>query len=340
MRRPAWIIGARSGNTRRCSRTRRGRSRWIGIPDYLSTKLGAELARRDALPVIEVQHHHAHLAACMAENGVGLNAGPVLGIVLDGLGWGDDGTIWGGEVLLGDYRGCRRLACLRPVPMPGGAQAVREPWRNAFAQIDACVGWDRFVAAHGGSGFGRFLLGKPIAALRSMIERGVNAPLTSSCGRLFDAVAAAVGFCRDRALYEGQAAMMLEAAAEMGDVEPYPFGITEAGELMHLDPTPLWPVLLDDLAAGMPVGVVAARFHTGLAAGVARLVDLLGISAPVALSGGVFQNRLLLEQIMQRLTAQGHQVLTHRAVPANDGGLALGQAAIAAARMLSGNEGG
>jgi hydrogenase maturation protein HypF len=309
-------------------------------PDYLSTKLGAELAARDRLPVLGVQHHHAHLAACMVENGVARDAGPVLGIVLDGLGWGDDGTVWGGEILLGDYRGCRRLACLRPVPMPGGAQAIREPWRNAFAQIHAGLGWDRFVTAYGTTGFGRYLLDKPVAALRSMIQRGVNAPLTSSCGRLFDAVAAAAGFCRDRALYEGQAAMMLEAAAHTAETDPYPFGIAEAGELLHLDPAPLWPALLDDLAAGVSAGMVAARFHSGLAAAVVRLIDVLGISAPIALTGGVFQNRLLLEQVVQRLAAQGHRVLTHQAVPANDGGLALGQAAIAAARLLSGDEGG
>ena len=176
-----------------------------------------------------------------------------------------------------------------------------------------------------------------------MIARGVNAPLSSSCGRLFDAVAAAAGLCRDRALYEGQAAMMLEAAADSeaadDDRAAYPFAIAEAPSagLLHLDPAPMWPALLDDLAAGTPVPLIAARFHAGLAIGIARMVAALRVSGRVALSGGVFQNKLLLEQVMRRLTAQGLDVLTHRLVPANDGGLALGQAAVAAARLLAGD---
>ncbi len=313
-------------------------------PDYLSTKLGKELAAREGLPVIQVQHHHAHLAACMAENGLPLNTGPVLGIVLDGLGWGSDGTIWGGEFLLCDYRRFRRLACIKPVAMPGGAQATREPWRNALAQILASMEWSRFVASHSTTNLGRYLAERPVSLLASMIARGVNSPLASSCGRLFDAVAAAAGLCRDRALYEGQAAMMLEAAA-YGTVEPdqtaYKFTIAEAGDdgLLHLDAAPLWPVLLDDLAAGAPAPVIATRFHTGLAIAIVRTVGVLHARGPVALSGGVFQNRLLLEQVMGRLRAQGVEVLTHRAVPANDGGLALGQAVIASARAAGGHQG-
>ena len=301
-------------------------------PDYLSTKLGIELAARDALPVIEVQHHHAHLAACMAENGVALDAPPVLGIVLDGLGWGDDDTIWGGEFLLGDYRTFRRLAHLKPVAMPGGAQAIREPWRNTYAHIAAAIGWKRFIAEYGRTELAAYLADKPIATLETMIARGVNAPLASSAGRLFDAVAAAAGLCRDRARYEGEAAMMLEAAAGgtiANDDAAYDF----AGAGGVLDPAPLWPALLADLAATTPVGVIAARFHTGLAIAIARMVEALGVRGRVALSGGVFQNRLLLEQVIGRLAALGREILTHRAVPANDGGLAFGQAAIAAARL-------
>ena len=182
--------------------------------EYLSTKLGQEMAAQAALPIIEVQHHHAHIAACMAENGVTLDAGPVIGVALDGLGWGADGTIWGGEFLLADYRGFRRLACFKPVAMPGGAQASREPWRNAYAHIVAAMGWPDFSAKYGRTELGRYLNGKPLATIEGMIARRVNAPLASSCGRLFDAVAAVVGLCRDRVQYEGQAAMQLEALAE------------------------------------------------------------------------------------------------------------------------------
>jgi hydrogenase maturation protein HypF len=312
-------------------------------PDYLSSKHGGKIAAQDALPVIAVQHHHAHLAACLAENGVPFDTEPVLGIVLDGLGWGDDGTIWGGEFLRGNYRGFQRLACLKPVAMPGGAQAIREPWRNAYAHIAAALGWPNFTARYGHTAFAGYLAGKPVAVLDRMIARGVNAPMSSSCGRLFDAVAAAAGLCRDRALYEGQAAMMLEAAADSeaadDDLAAYKFAIAEApsADLLHLDSAPMWPVLLDERAAGTPVPLIAARFHAGLAIGIARMVAALHITGRVALSGGVFQNKLLLEQVMRRLTAQGLDVLTHRLVPANDGGLALGQAAVAAARLLAGD---
>ncbi len=307
-------------------------------PDYLSTRLGYELAAHEALPVIAVQHHHAHLAACMVENGLPLDTAPVLGIVLDGLGWGDDGTIWGGEFLLGDYRSFRRLACLKPVAMPGGAQAIREPWRNTCAQIAAAFGWPEFVDRYGSTELHGYLAGKPIHVLTQMIEHNVNAPLASSCGRLFDAVAAAVGLCRDRSLYEGQAAMMLEAAAN-DDSAAYPFAIVNAPDntMLHLDPAPMWQALLDDLAADAPVPTIAARFHDGLALGIARMVEAVGVTGRIALSGGVVQNRLLLDHLMRRLSALGLEVLTHRLVPPNDGGLALGQAAVAAARALAGD---
>jgi hydrogenase maturation protein HypF len=309
-----------------------------GHPDYLSTKLGRALAAADALPVVQVQHHHAHLAACMVENAVPLDAGPVLGIILDGLGWGSDGTIWGGEFLLGDYRRFHRLACLKPVAMPGGAQAIREPWRNTLAHILAGLGWASFTARYGETALGRSLADKPVRQLAAMIERDVNTPRASSCGRLFDAVAAALGLCGDLVQYEGQAAMTLEAAAaDVADLA-YPFAIVDA-PMPQLDPAPMWRALFDDLAAANPVPVIAARFHAGLARAIADMVRVLRVNGPVALSGGVFQNNLLLEQVTQHLHAQGLQVLTHRAVPPNDGGLALGQAAIAAAHLASGDEG-
>ncbi len=284
----------------------------------------------------------------MAENGVVLGDGPVIGVALDGLGWGADQTIWGGEFLLADYRAYRRLACLKPVAMPGGAQAIREPWRNAYAQIVAAMGWARFRAEYGDTELFRYLAAKPLQVLDGMIARRVNAPLASSCGRLFDAVAAAAGIRPDRAKYEGQAAMELEACTDKAalaeaDGRAYPFAITRSAPdgLLHLDPTPLWPALLDDVAAGAPARMIGARFHRGLATAIVDVIDAMRAADPtaasakcVALSGGVVQNRVLLELLVARLEVQGNVVLTHREVPANDGGLALGQAAIAAARMI------
>jgi hydrogenase maturation protein HypF len=221
--------------------------------------------------------------------------------------------------------------------MPGGAQAIREPWRNALAQILACQDWQHVVALYGGTDFISYLKQKPVELVAAAITRGVNAPLASSCGRLFDAVAAAIGVCRERAMYEGHAAMMLEAAARGATTtsEAHAFTIAESPTgLLHLDPSPLWHSLLRDIAIGTPAPVMAARFHTGLAQGIAGMVEALRVKAPIALSGGAFQNRLLLEQVMELLERQGHKVLTHQTVPANDGGLAVGQAVIAAAQML------
>jgi hydrogenase maturation protein HypF len=317
-----------------------------GHPEYVSTKLGH--ARAAGLTLVEVQHHHAHVAACMAENTVPSDSGPVLGIALDGLGFGLDGTLWGGEFLLAGYAGFQRLATLKPVAMPGGARAVREPWRNTYAHLMAGMGWDCFTESHAGTGLHEFLAAKPRALLDGMIARGVNSPLASSCGRLFDAVAAATGICRDHAHYEGQAAAEFEALVDPGALRDederlaYPFAIARlpSSSLPYLDPLPMWQALLADLARAETVPVIAARFHKGLAMALVRMVVWLrraGTEAAcadaVALSGGVFQNSVLLEQVIERLERLGLRVLTHRQVPANDGGLALGQAAVAARRL-------
>jgi hydrogenase maturation protein HypF len=292
-------------------------------PDYLPSKLGRERAAASGLRLIEVQHHHAHIAACMAENGLGLHAAPVLGVALDGLGYGTDGTLWGGEFLLAGYVRYQRLACFKPVAMPGGARAIREPWRSLYAHLRAAnihPDPDLFAA-------------RPISVLDGMIDRGINAPLASSCGRLFDAVAAALGICRDRALYEGQPAVELETMADPDERGAYPFDCEQTGALMAIDPTPMWRALLADRV--IPA-VKAARFHTGLAIAVVDVVGRLrGTNGfdTVALTGGVFQNKNLLEQVVSRLSPLGLRVLTHHSVPAGDGGLALGQAAIAAASI-------
>lgn len=295
-------------------------------PEYLSSKLARELAA--GLPVVEVQHHHAHVAACLAENGRALEAPPVLGIVLDGLGYGDDDTIWGGEFLLADYRTCRRLARLKPVAMLGGAQAVREPWRNLYAHL----------LAAGMNGRPACLQDRPLQMLDRMIGSGINAPLASSCGRLFDAVAAALGICPDRQVYEGEAAMRLEALANAAEEDDaaYPFALNN-GPLCELDPAPMWYALLADIASSVPVSVIALRFHRGLAKAITdTALRIAGPADSVVLSGGCFQNRLLFEAVSRQLDSAGFAVLSHAQVPANDGGLALGQAAIGAARLAGG----
>jgi len=310
-------------------------------PDYRSTRLGRDWARRDDLGLVEVQHHHAHIASVLADNGWPLADDRVLGLALDGLGYGPDGTLWGGELLLADYCSYRRLGWLKPVPLPGGAKAMVEPWRNTYAQLATHLGWRAVLGRWPELEPTRALAAKPLAVLDAMMARGINSPLSSSCGRLFDAVAAAVGICREGIVYEGQAAIELEAAGlpylqDCGSV--YPFRLVDGEAGLMLDPAPLWRALLDDLARGALPGLVAARFHLGLADALVtaaqRLARRHGV-AVCALSGGVFQNRTLLEAVSSGLRSAGLRVLSHRQVPANDGGLALGQVAVAAARHLA-----
>jgi hydrogenase maturation protein HypF len=319
-------------------------------PEYLSGKLGRALAQDRKLDCLEVQHHHAHIASCMAENGVGLEAAPILGVALDGLGFGADQTLWGGEFLLASYRECRRLATFKPVAMPGGERAVHEPWRNTYAHLMAEMGWPRFAVNYADLELYRFLDAAPRELLDGMLANRVNSPLASSCGRLFDAAAAACGVCRERAMYEGQAAIEFEALVDAdtltgeADELAYPFAIPRlpATGMPYVEPLAMWQALLGDLILATPTPVIAARFHKGLAIIITRMVEKLsryesaGTAAvkTVALSGGVFQNRTLLEQVTQRLQALDFQVLLHQQVPANDGGLALGQAVVAAARSI------
>ena len=308
-------------------------------PDFRASRYGRERAAAEELELIEVQHHHAHIAACMAEHGVPLGAAPVLGIALDGLGWGDDGTLWGGEFLRADYRGFQRLACLRPVPMPGGAQAVHEPWRMAWAYLSQHADSAALQREYRALPFFQGLKGRPLKTLQAMQRAGINSPLTSSCGRLFDAVSALLGVCTE-AEYEGQPAIELEAVvdvAALGQGEGYAFALTPE----HIDAAPLWPVLLADLASGVTAGVVAARFHIGLAQAIVAMAlrltrcDGNPWRPRIVLSGGVFQNAVLLVGLTRRLEAAGFSVLSPSRVPTNDGGLSFGQAAVAAALSLS-----
>ncbi|HMK89542.1 MAG TPA: carbamoyltransferase HypF [Methylocystis sp.] len=314
-------------------------------PEYASTKLARSHAG-GSLALLETQHHHAHIAACLAENLYPLRAPPVLGVVLDGLGLGDDDEIWGGEFLLADYLGYRRLGALKPAPMPGGERASREPWRNLYAHIATGVGWAKFADVCHGLEVLAYLEAKPLATLDAMVRRKVNAPPASSCGRLFDAFAALVGLCRDRQAYEGQAGALLEASVEEDALRPagegYPFGLGDPASSApaYVDPDPMWSAALDDLRDAVPLRLMAARFHVGLAEAVARMAQSLAREDgrrrfdTIALSGGCFQNRILFEEIARRLRESGFAVLSHTQVPANDGGLSLGQAAIGAGRLI------
>ena len=313
-------------------------------PDYLSTQLGQEMAATKRLPMIQAQHHHAHIAAVMVEQGVPLNTPKVLGIALDGLGYGDDGTLWGAEFLLADYKDYRRLARFQSLPLLGGSQAIKEPWRNTYAHLSRLLGW-KFVRDHYSHlDIVQFLEQQPLQTLNVMMERGFNSPLASSCGRLFDAVAAAIGVCREWSGYEGQAAIELESlAASVMAGEPikdYPARLHVCDGVLECDWQPMWPALLDDLQSGSDPAQVAARFHQTVIRVVADIARRLAVKRQldtIVLSGGAFQNRLLLEGVCERLRRDGFVVLMPEQVPANDGGLSLGQAAIAAAIAITGN---
>jgi hydrogenase maturation protein HypF len=292
-------------------------------PDYATTRWAAA----SGLPCVAVQHHHAHLAACLADDGWD---GEALGVTWDGTGYGDDGSVWGGEFLLGSAAGFRRVAHLRPFRLPGGDVAAREPRRPALAVLVEALGPGAFERDDLAPV--RAFAAAERAVLATMIERGVGSPWTSSAGRLFDALASLVGI-RQATTFEGQAAMAVEFAAADARAGAYPLDLVagDAGVLV-LDWRPLVRAVVDDLAAGTGSGVIAARFHDGLAAGIVRVAREVGC-VRVALSGGCFQNRRLLEASTTALRAAGFQVLLHRRVPPGDGGIALGQLAVAASRL-------
>lgn len=293
-------------------------------PGYLSTRLADDLG----LPrTIAVQHHHAHIAAVMAEHGV---TTPVVGLSFDGTGYGDDGTVWGGEVLMCDLAGYRRVGQLRYSALPGGDLAVREPWR-------AALGYEALAGGHL-QAFALAYYGVPLSlrvGVQQQLERGVNSPMASSMGRLFDAAAAVLGV-RRHASFEGQAAMELEALAGDQHAPPLPFPMSEANGRMQLDPVPLLTALGEGRQHGVDVSLLAARFHESIveaAVDVARLVaGSFGLDT-VVLGGGTFQNARLLTRIERRLRESRLHVLVPRALGPNDGAISYGQAAVAAWRM-------
>ena len=332
-------------------------------PEYLSAKLAHDDAARAGHAAVEVLHHHAHIAACLVDNGWPLNAGPVIGVALDGLGYGHDGELWGGEFAVADYLRFERSGTFKPVPLLGGEQAMHEPWRNTYAHLMAELKWPAFTMNYSELELHDFLAAQPRALLDGMLLKNVNSPLASSCGRLFDAAAAAMGICREHAAYEGQGAVEMEAQVDHQVLRfedeglGYPFGIPrlKGSRLPYIEPLAMWTALLGDLLLKTPVPTMAARFHKGLALVIAKMVDKVAQTYAdahanahtdahaahrplrhVALSGGVFQNQVLLQRVSEHLRAGGYTVLTHLRVPCNDGGLALGQAAVAAARALHG----
>ena len=309
-----------------------------GHSSYRSSELGTDLARGWRAQPLAIQHHHAHATACMVEHGLPLDHPPIVAIILDGLGMGEGGALWGGEILLADYRSFERIASLKPAPLLGGDKAAREPWRNQIAQLLVAFGSPR----HWPAPFRQMLGDRPIDLLNDAWRAGLNAPNCTSAGRLFDAVAAALNLVPERQDYEGEAAMRLQALASTGlrsndQLEGYPFAISNDDDgLSQIDQAPLWRVLADDLAAAAYPGDMAARFHLGLADAFTSVLSSSRkpLSSTVALSGGVCQNALLARLMREKLTDAGFEVLEARELPANDGGLAVGQAAIAIARSI------
>ena len=289
-------------------------------PDYYSTRYALE---ESGLPSVAVQHHHAHLASCLAEHGV---EEPAIGVIFDGIGYGADGNIWGGEFLIGDLSSYERVGHFRYQPMPGGDLATKEPWRMALSYLQSTYG----EVPDGVNAFAG-IADNELRLVGQAIMKGINTPLTSSCGRLFDAVAALLGL-RQKVSFEGQAAMQLEMIADPVQSQSYPYQLLHVDGQIVFDPLPLIDAITKDNFSGRPVAEIAGRFHFTLAVMIAEICIQVrqqrGLSL-VALSGGVFQNCLLTELTLAQLEKSGFKVLTHSLVPPNDGGLALGQAVVA-----------
>jgi len=294
-------------------------------PDYLSTRYALQLK----IPRLAVQHHHAHAASVMAEHGLSQK---VLGVSLDGTGYGTDGHIWGGEFLAADYFGFERKAHLKYIPMPGGEKAVRESWRMALAWLDRIYGKDLWkLELH----FLRKIDHARAKLALAASAKGINAPLTSSMGRLFDAVSAILGV-RLFANYEGQPAIELEMSADESEAGAYRFDYGEEDAKIIIDPEPVLRSVVEDLLKKQSPGKISARFHNAVCRMVSevcvRVRDETGLN-DITLSGGVFQNWWILSQVKKLLEKARFRVFTHRLVPANDGGISLGQAAIGLRRM-------
>ncbi len=303
--------------------------------NYFSSRWGEQLAADLGAELLKVQHHHAHIAACMAEHGIPLRGAPVLGVALDGLGAGDNGELWGGEFLLATYTDYERLAQFQSTALVGGEKASREPWRNTFAHLHHCLGWEKVQNEFGDLAFVQRLEQKPLKQLSQMIERGLNAPLISSAGRLFDAVAFALDLCPEDQSFEGEAAMALQALAETAPSDSSAYTIKNSGAVLQWKD--LWEGMLKDMSVGVAKSTLAKRFHNTLALAIASKCEELSRThrfSHVVLTGGVFQNKLLAELTFKLLVDRSILTLMPAQFPAGDGGISLGQGVIAAAQLL------
>lgn len=303
-------------------------------PSYSSTRWGEATSAQLGCPLDRIQHHHAHIAACLIENQYEIDCLPVLGVALDGLGYGNDNTMWGGEFLIADYKYSKRIYGITPVALPGGEKAAYEPWRNTYAHLNQALGWHYVEQNYPTLELVKFLNSKPIDQLSKMIDKGLNAPTVSSTGRLFDAMAGALGIFPDLVQFEGQAAMALQSIAEEYLDEDHSYKV-----LMQecVNWQPMWEEVLQDLNIGLPKGQIAKRFHNTLCAVIFNVIKKVTTERKldtVILSGGVFQNKLLCEQTTRAIKPLGLNVLSPSRFPANDGGISLGQAIICAARSL------
>jgi hydrogenase maturation protein HypF len=297
-------------------------------PDYLTTKYAQELAEKSAdVKLVPVQHHHAHIVSGMVDNGL---ENPVIGVALDGTGYGTDGNIWGGEFMVADYQQFSRMGHLEYLPLVGGATAIKKPYRIAIGYLQALFkGVEIKSDLPCLSGVGSI----EVDVIRKQIDNRINAPLTSSCGRLFDAVSALIGV-RSEIEYEGQAAIELEMLAynEIGEADYYPFFIARHDGLHIIKLQDLFAAIICDLQDGITQSRISARFHNTIARIVKEMCIIIsegtGIKQ-VVLSGGVFQNRIIMVKTVKVLQDSGFAVFNHRQVPCNDGGISLGQVAIA-----------
>ena len=294
-------------------------------PDYLSTQYAEEIKVKEGLKLVKVQHHHAHIVSCMAENKV---KEKVIGVAYDGTGYGDDGNIWGGEFLLCDLKKYFRVGHLKYYPLPGGDKAIVEPWRMAYSYLYSIYGSKAKMLD---IDFNRRMDYAKLSIIEKMIDKNINSPLTSSCGRLFDAASSLIGI-RDEISYEGQAAMELESFCASGIKERYEFSTYKEEEKFIIDPREIFIDIIADLKKGLAKKVMAAKFHNTVAEFTLNLCGKIrentGINE-IALSGGVFQNKYLTEKVVFLLEDKGFKVYIQRKVPPNDGGISLGQAVVA-----------
>lgn len=297
-------------------------------PDYLATKYAFDRSHQSAIQLVGIQHHHAHLASCMADNNL---SDKVIGVIFDGTGYGLDGKVWGGEFLVGDYTGFQRVGHLRYVPLPGGDTAIENPYRMTLAYLFSifgrkCLELDiPFIAR---------LDHKAVDIIFRQLETGINSSLTSSCGRLFDAVSSLLGL-RDKITYEGQAAIELEMLAAEGVEQFYHGHLKEEDEQIIVDTGKIFPAIIQDLKNGTAHSIIAAKFHNTVAHFIGevcrRIRDKTSLNK-VVLSGGVFQNGYLLLKARELLGKSGFEPYFHKQIPTNDGGISMGQSVIAASQ--------